>query len=916
METPCLKTKLIIPPIRQELVSRPRLIERLNAGLRHKLTLVSAPAGFGKTTLLSKWASDVQLPTTADESGVSGDRIPVAWVSLDRDDNDPTRFWTYFVAALQTVYAGVGKTALAALQSRQPPPIEVPLTGLINEITTVPGPFALVLDDYHAITAQPIHDALTFLLDNLPPHMHLVLSSRADPPWPLARMRARREVTELRANDLRFTPTEVAAFLNDVKGLGLSARDIDTLDTRTEGWIAGLQLAALSMQGRGDVAAFIEAFSGSHSFILDYLMEEVLGRQPPAVQDFLLQTSILERMTGPLCDAITGQDGGQATLARLDQANLFLVSLDDERRWYRYHHLFADLLRSRLQQTRPDRVPVLHRRASEWYESAGLIEEAVAHALAGEDATWAASLVQRHAMQMIVRSQIVTLSWWIEALPDDLVRARPWLGVYRAWTQYWIGQREQAEESLQHAEQALQQMASVLPEGDQRRQLPVPAETERRHIVGHIAVIRAYNALVNEEIPRIVEMAQKALELLPEGEYMRCMAALILGGAHWGRGDVVAAQRAFAEASAAARKCGYRFLAVSAACYAGIQQAKQARLHEASATYHQATELAAGHRGPESPPTGFPTVRLGDLSREWNDLETASRELIKGVDLCAQWGQADILADGYIALARLQLAQRDVDAAANTLRKADALARKTKVDPWVLCWLDDCRLRLWLSTGDLAAAVRWAEASGLRADGELSYLHDLNHVNLARVLVAQGVRQPSGPYLDQALGLLTRLLEAAETAGWLNEAIKILILQALAFQAREDEEQALAALARALSLAGPGGYVRVFVDEGTPIGGLLRQAVARGITVDYAGRLLAALEGEVKAQPPALVEPLTEREMEVLRLLTTHLSSTQIAEELVVSVNTVRSHIKRIYGKLDVHSREDAVRRVRELGLL
>jgi LuxR family maltose regulon positive regulatory protein len=907
-------------------VLRPRLVERLNAGLGRsglekelgfvrKLTLVSAPAGFGKTTLLSVW--------------VAGCGWPVAWVSLDEDDNDPTRFWAYFIAALQTVCADVGKSAPAVLQSPQPPPIEVLLTGVINKVAVTPDPFVLVLDDYHVIVEQRIHDALTFLVDNMPPQMHLVLSGRADPPWPLARMRARREVIELRAGDLRFTPEEAAAFLNDVMGLGLSMEDVATLDTRTEGWIASLQLAALaiqrtlSVQGREDVSAFIRAFGGSHRLILDYLVEEVLDRQPPAIQEFLLKTSILERMTGPLCDAVcsvgtangsvgaavTGRDDGQAVLVRLDQDNLFLVPLDGERRWYRYHRLFADLLRSRLRQTWPDYAPMLHRRASEWYEGAGFIEEAVAHAFAGGDIERAASLVERHAMHMIVNSKAVTLSWWIEALPDDLVRARPWLCVYRAWTQYWIGRREQVEECLQSAEQALQSM-------------PLPSDDGKR-IAGHIAVIRAYNALVNEEISRVSEMAQTALELVPEGEYMHCMAALILGGANWGRGDVVAAQQAFTKANMAAQKCGYRFLVVSTAYYVGMQQAKQARLYEAFETYRQALELATEASGQELPVAGFPSVRLGDLSREWNDLETASRNLTKGVELCVQWGQADALADGYIALARLQLAQGNLEEAISTLRKAEHLVQRAKVDPWVTCWLDDCRLRLWLATGNLTAAVRWARTSGPRVDGELSYLHDLNHVNLARLLVAQGVRQPSGSYLEQALGLLARLLEAAETAGWINEAIQVLVLQALALQARGDGEGALSALARALDLAEPGGYVRTFVDEGAPIGGLLRQVVARGIAVGYAGELLAALEGETKderrgAEPhsPPLVDPLSEREMEVLRLLTTSLSSPEIAQELFISVTTVRSHIRSIYSKLSVHRRMDAIQRAKELGLL
>ena len=950
METPLLQTKLYIPPLRLDpstglrtgQVSRPRLIERLNAGLHRKLTLISAPAGFGKTTLLSEWTN--QILEIRDRTLNSGETSPspmpniqypkVAWLSLDEDDNDPARFWAYVIAALQTTraYKEASNTVLTALDSPQPPPIEALLTGLINEIATISQgdresrPYILVLDDFHTITATQINDAVAFLLNNLPPPMHLVISTRSDPPWPLARMRARRQITELRIDDLRFTATEAAAFLNDVMGLRLSPEDIATLDGRTEGWIAGLQMAALSMQGREDTSAFIQTFSGSHRFILDYLVEEVLNRQPPDIQEFLLKTCVLERMTAPLCDVVADRTDSRDILNQLGRANLFLIPLDDERRWYRYHRLFGDLLRSRLEETQPDQVSALHRRASEWYAEAELVEEAIAHALAGQDMERAASLVEQHAMQMIVHSKVVTLSRWLDALPDHLVRARPWLCVYRAWTQYWIGQREQAEECLQNAERVLP--SATLPS---RAKGPVLSETEGRRIAGHIAVIRAYNALVNEEVSRVIEMAQTALELLPEGEHMRCMASLILGGAHWGRGDVVASQQSFARASADAQKSGYRFLAVSATCYAGMQQAKQGRLHEALGTYREALELAAGPSGRELPVSGFPLVRLGDLSREWNDLETASRDLSKGVELCVQWGQTDILADGYIALARLRLAQGDWNQAADTLQKAERLMRSTKPDPWITCWLDDCRLRLWLSVGDLAAASRWARGSRLRADGELSYQHDLNHVNLARVLVAQGTQRPSGPYLGEALGLLARLLKAAEAAKWINEAIKVLILQALAFQARGEGEEASVSLGQALSLAEPGGYVRTFTDEGEPMRLLISdfrlqiEKQARNASepnshflLTYVDKLLAAFPGFGlrETDKPAIVEPLSQRELEVLRLLTSHLSRSEIAQELFISVNTARSHIRNIYAKLSVNRRKDAIQRAKDLGLL
>jgi LuxR family maltose regulon positive regulatory protein len=928
MSTTLLQTKLYIPQLPSTIVARTRLIDLLDKGIHqsHKLALISAPAGFGKTTLVTEWIH-------------KRDR-PIAWLTLDEADNDPARFWAYFISALQTIYEGIGVSALKAFQSHQHPPIEKHLADTINEIASIPDPspinsmpgFSLVLDDFHMITNQQINATLTYLLNNLPPQMHLILSCRADPNLPLARLRSRGHLTEIRSVDLRFTTDEAAAFLNDVMGLGLSAGEITALDERVEGWIAGLQMAALSMRGHKDVSGFIKSFSGSHRFVLDYLVEEVLDQQSNGIQEFLLRTSILERMTAPLCNTVTDRDDSQVILAQLEQSNLFLIHLDDQRRWYRYHHLFTDLLRSRVEQAQPDLVPALHCRASEWYEKAELIEEAVAHAFSGEAYERAATLVEQNAMQMIIHGDHPTVSKWLEALPDRLVRVRPWLCVYHAWMRYWIGMREQVEECLQIAEQALMStpMASESekrsPKGPTQTENEKPgmSEAERQHIAGYIAAIRAQNDLSNEKIPRALEMAQRAVELLPEKDYMRSLVGIALGAAHGSQGDVVAAQRAYAEASASARKCSFRTLSVSASCYLGMAQAKQARLHDAFGTYSEALELAIGPDERQLPIAGFPLVKLGDLSREWNDLEEANRDLTKGVEACAQWGQADFLADGYVALVRLQLAQRNLRDARNTLQKVEGLAQRARVDEFILCWLDECRLRLWLSEGNLEAAIRWAQTSGLRVDSELSYHHDLHHINLARVLVAQGMPQPSGTYLDNALGLLARLLVAAEKAGWIHKEIKILTLQALALNAGGNSEEALSALTRALTLAEPGGYVRTFIDEGIPMGKMLRQVVAKGIAVGYSGMLLAALEEETGDRPrgikptssPAIIEPLTKRELEVLILLTTHLPSTEIARELVISTNTVRSHIKRIYSKLNVHSRRDAIQRAKELELL
>lgn len=935
MFTQLLTTKLYIPPVRSELVPRPRLIERLNAGLHRKLTLISAPAGFGKTTLLSEW--------------IAGCGRPVAWVSLDESDNDPARFLAYFVAALQTLalsadgtsviegiearqetVANIGEAALAMLQSPQPPPIESILTTLINEIAIITNEFVLVLDDYHLIDAYPIHDALTFLLGHLPPQMHLSIAGRADPPLPLARLRGRGQLTELRAADLRFTPDEAAAFLNDVMGLGLSTEDIATLDARTEGWIAGLQMAALSMQARKDVSGFIKAFSGSHRFVLDYLVEEVLDRQSSDVQEFLLKTSILERMTAPLCDAVTGRAGSQIILTRLEQANLFLIPLDDERRWYRYHHLFADLLRSRLEQPLPSvspasgedeggGVPALHRRASEWYEKKGLISEAVGYALAANDIERVVRLVAGNALAMIYHSELRTLVRWLDALPDEAVRSQPWLCVAHAWTLAQAGKFDAVEPLLQEVEKAL-----VGP--DEHIEGPVlsdaslwtglkavtQSEAEGQRIVGHIAAIRAYAAALRGEISRAVELAREALEHLPAGDLMvRGYTTTLLSAVLRLSGDLVAAAEASAEALVIGQAAGDSHLVADVLCDLAALHFLQGQLHKAVTTCRDAQQIADKYvrqGGRPLPVMGYAYIRLSVVLREWNDLETATRCAREGLELCRQWGQADVLVYGYSEVAKVSQAIGDADDALDAIQNGERIA--ISVSPWLGIHVAAQQARLWLVQGNLEAASRWVQESGLSIDDRFGFQHLFRYIILARVLIAQGA-------FDKAVGLLARLLEVTEAAGAIGYVIEILVLQTLALQALGKVDQALTALERALSLAEPEGYVRTFIDEGALIGELLRQAAVRGIAPDYVSKLLSALGATPpRSHTPTLIEPLSERELEVLRLLTTHLPHAEIAEKLFISINTVRSHVKNIFSKLNVHNRIEAVQRAEELGLI
>jgi len=772
-----------------------------------------------------------------------------------------------------------------------------------------------VLDDFHLIAEPQIHEGLVFLLDNLPPPpggMHLIVSSRADLPWPIARLRSRGELTELRPVDLRFNPKEVTAFLNDVVGLGLSPEDVAALDARTEGWIAGLQMAAISMrerkqiQGAHGLSTFIQTLSASHRFILDYLVEEVLSQQPPIIQEFLLQTSILEQMTAPLCNAVTGRDESQAILDQLEQANLFLIPLDDERRWYRYHHLFADLLRRRQEQSGRDQAIVLHRRASEWYEQNGLTAAAVGHALGAGDVERVARLARRNALAVMHYDELATVVRWLDTLSDEFLRTRPWLGIACAWARFYMGRLDAVQSQLDNIEAGLQDV------------------DDAQSLAGHIAAIRCYVAAIRGEMSQAKLLGDEALGLLPDQEQaMRSFVISLQSTILRWSGDLGAAAQASARAVPISREAEDSHVAVEALIIYGALLHTQGQLHEAFALCQEALLLAdecARQQG-RQPPVVASVHRLASkILYEWNDLQGALRHARQSIDLSEEWGGVEDLAFAYMGLARVLQATGDVQGALDAIEKG---RQKAGVfSPWFGNYGAAHQARLWLAQGNQAAAMHWAQESGLSPDDEPGFQYTWEYGVLARVLAARGMP-------DEALALLDRLLEVAETAGARLQTIEILLLRALALQEKGSKDQALTALARALHLAEPESFVRTFVDEGAPTGDLLREAARRGIAVEYAARLLAALEGETERRESGtqeiargepsqalLVEPLTDREIEVLRLLNTRLSVSEVAEELVISRHTARTHIKHIYEKLDVHSRADAIQRARELGLL
>jgi LuxR family maltose regulon positive regulatory protein len=886
-----LATKLHVPPAPPHLVPRQRLLAQVNDGLSRRLTLISAPAGFGKTTLLSEW-----------RASSTGQRWPLTWLSLDESDSDPARFLTYLVAGLQQIDPAIGHATQAMLQNPQPPPHEVLLTALINDVANVAAPFALVLDDYHVIDSPAVHQQLAFLLDHQPPQLRVIILTREDPPLPLSRLRARDQVAEIRQADLQFTLAETTAFLRQAARLELDRNDVTALQQRTEGWIAGLQLLALSLRGNADVRQLIQSFTGSDRYILDYLVDEVFQRQRPDVQDFLLKTSILDRLSASLCDAVVDRDDSHSLLLSLEHANLFIIPLDPAREWYRYHRLFVDLLQHRLRLETPQAEPQLHQRASRWYADHGFPAEAIQHALAAADWARAAELMSIAYGDLLKRGETMTLLNWYGALPPDFVQSRSRLCIEYSWPLIFAARLDEAESCLRHAERLAQNDPTLL---------------------GPILTAQAYVARTRGDGRRTFDLSQRALSLLaPDDDESRSVVAMNLGMAYWYAGHLDGAQKMLSDARDAAWRSGNHYAAATAQIFLCRIVAAHGQLHQAAVAYRQ----VIAECGP-SPMAALAQVDLARLLYEWNDLEAAAQQAQHSVELSRRSGNAEMVPASYQTLALIKQAQGDAAAARTALQESMRLVEQPGLSPSAHWHALAYHALIALRSHDPALCAYLIDQ--YPPLDQVDTLHDYLMLSsaYAQWLLMQDQRAACAD-------LLAARYERADRGGVQQALVQTRALQALA---AATHEEALSYLNEALTLAEPEGYVRTFLDLGEPMRLLIADCRLRsapvglkteesGELLDYIDHLLAAFGQIATAELPSirnqksavknLVDPLTERELEILRLLPTELSTRELAEQLVVSINTIKTQLKSIYAKLGVHSREEAVEKARALNLL
>jgi LuxR family transcriptional regulator, maltose regulon positive regulatory protein len=919
---PLLRTKLHLPFTRPDLVSRPRLQARILEGLRGPLTLITAPAGFGKTTLVA--------------SCIAAFQMPVAWLSLDKDDNQTGRFLSYLTAALQKADNNIGDEAAQLLAVSQQAPHEAVLTSLINDLDERGRETALVLDDYQFISSQAVHDEVAFLLEHCPNTFHMLIVTRSDPPLPLARLRARGQTVELRSADLSFTESEAAQFLNDVMRLNLDAGSVAALAERTEGWVAGLQMAALSMRDRIDVRGFIEGFSGTNRYILDYLLEEVLASQTAEIQRFLLHTSILDRLNAPLCETVLANDEQEpregddrsiqavayrrsdphfpdqsaSILEYLEQTNLFLVPLDDERQWYRYHHLFADLLRTQLQKSLGDQgVAELHLRAAAWHEKNGLILEAIHHASMASDDEMVERLIKQNYLEMMNRGEMSWVRFWMGNLSRELIYRRPWLCLYEAMNRSWFGQLDEAGLLLDEAEKRIRTESSA------------PGS---KSMLGYHAYVKSRVTAMQGDTHRAIEFCLTAREYVPADSLdLQIDFSITLGYEYFLYGDFINANKILNETI----RSGYIANAinnpVAAYCLLARSQVYQGQLHEADDLLQKAAQLIHQAGGQHLGAVGLLEVETAALLCEWNEVETALVRVKRGLDYLPWWGKADDFCLAYITLTRIQLARGNQTEAAGAIEKAAQLVKTCGVFSEARSTVEAAQVKLWLRQGDWSSVNRWAAILEKRLDSHdpFRYENELTHITQARVFIAQNKH-------DEAISLLSGLEESAQSGGRLGRLIEIMILKALALQGAGSNAQAGLALTESLTLAEPSRYIRVFLDEGPPMQMLLAQWLAHagaGSLRDYTIHLLSQFDTEPyvvtaeqeKVSPMRdLIEPLSQREMEVLHLVSLGRTNQEIARQLVVSPGTVKAHTASIYRKLDVSNRTEAVARARQLEII
>ena len=899
-----LKSKYRVPVQRPRALRRRRLTEGRRGATQAPLTVLSAPAGFGKTTLLTEWLADAAAHGAA-----------VACVSLDGRDNDPLVFWSYVVAALQAVLPGLA-TAVPRMLAASSSSVEPALAVLLNELEQLSTDVVLALDDYHVIETLAVHDGITFLLEHQPSHLHLVLSTRSDPPLPMGLLRARGQLVEVRAADLRFTADEAAQYLNDSMGLELSQDDVAVLERRTEGWIAALQLAALSLQGRTDTATFIAGFAGDDRYVVDYLAEEVLARQPTDVRDFLLRTSILERLTGSLCDAVTGRDDGKAALAALDRANLFLIPLDDRREWYRYHHLFAEVLQAYLLDEHRDEIAQLHRRACAWFEVRGETSQAINHALAGGDTGRAADRMELAMPQMRRERREAELARWVQRLPHAVLQNRPVLAVA------FVGALTQALKFDTAGERLDEVEALVRSANGTWLEQPPPGvivvdHDNYRSLPAHIEMYRAALALAHGDLDNTITHARSSLALAPGDDPLAQSAAGALAGlASWSAGDLSGAYAAYAESVAGLTKAGFLADVLGCTITLGDIRRTQGQLTAAVRTYEQALALAESAVGSETlRGTADMHVGLAGVLVERNDLAGAARHLSISHDLGDHNGLPQNAYRWRVVTSRLRAAEGDLDEALRLLDEADDVYVgdfSPNVQP-----VPAVRARLRIRRAELADAQEWVDERGLSTGDAPSYLSEYEHLTLVRLLIALQRTDRGSHDIDDALVLLDRLLAAAELGGRSGSVIEIVMLQAEANDARGESSTALSALRRAVNLAQPEGYVRLFADQGAAMAALLKELRTQRDAPSSVSQLLAATATRApRVSSQHLVDPLSDRELDVLRLLGGDLGGPDIARQLSVSLNTVRTHTKNIYAKLGVTSRRQAVRKARELNLI